>query len=91
MKITVDDSAIDTLTIHFWRDGGYNGKPLPPDAPWMAHIGRNFIEGRGGSGPTPLAALVDLVKNIADDQRHRTDKGVLVLNDERQHQGESQN
>lgn len=77
--VHVDDSGIDTLTIKFWRDGGYNGKPCPPTAPWACHIGINFIEGVGGFGPTPLEALLDLAKNIGREEGHRTDNGKVFL------------
>lgn len=79
LNVEIDDSGIDTLTIKFWRDGGYNGKPCPADAPWACHIGINFVEGVGGFGPTPLAALQDLCKNIGRDEGHRTDHGKLLL------------
>lgn len=85
MEIKFDDRPVDTLTIKFWRDFVDDGRPVPAAAPWMCHIGENFIEGVGGSGETPLGALEDLVRNIAREHRHRTDKGVLALKRERQH------
>lgn len=77
--IQINDSAIDTLTIKFWRDGGYNGRPCPRTAPWACHIGVNFIEGVGGFGDTPLAALKDLVENIGRDEGHKTDNERIFL------------
>lgn len=79
LKVEVDDTPQDTLTVKFWRDGGYNGKPCPPTAPWACHIGENYIEGSGGFGPTPLAALINLAENIGRDEGHRTDNGRILL------------
>lgn len=78
-SIEVDDSGIDTLTIKFWRDGGYNGKPVAKTAPWACHIGENYIEGVGGFGPTPLAALRDLCENIGREEGHKTDTMKIFL------------
>ena len=79
MNVEIDNTPKDCLTVKFWRDGGYNGKPCPPDAPWIAEIGVNIIEGCGGSGATPLAALIDLAQNIGKDEDHRTDNGRVLL------------
>lgn len=77
--IEINDTPIDTLTVKFWRDGGYDGKPCPKTAPWACHIGSNIVEGVGGFGPTPLLALADLCNNIGKDEGHRTDKKKILL------------
>lgn len=69
----------DTLTLSFYRDGGYNGQPCPPDAPWMCQIGPNPVEGIAGSGPTPLAAMANLVENIGKFEGCRTDNAMILL------------
>lgn len=79
MKIEIDDTPIDTLTVKFWREKPgplYKGNELPN---WACHIGENFIEGSGGFGKTPLEALRDLCKNISMDEGHRTDEGKIFL------------
>ena len=79
MTIVIDDTPIDTLTVKFWRDSqGPNYQGTNPPG-WGCHIGENFIEGAGGFGPTPLAALRNLCDQIALDEGHRTDEGRLLL------------
>lgn len=79
MKIQIDDTVIDTLTVKFWRDQpgpNYTGNEPPG---WACHIRENFIEGAGGFGRTPLAALRDLCESIARDEGYTTDNGKLFL------------
>lgn len=75
----VRDDAGDTLTIHFWRDGGYNGRPCPDTAPWACHIGENYIEGAGGFGASQLDALRNLCDTIARDGGHLSDQGRICI------------
>lgn len=80
ISVEVDDTPLDTLTIRLWRDGGYNGKPCPPDAPWMAVMGPNLIEGVAGSGITQSAAILDLCTRILlRGGNVQTDTGVLAI------------
>jgi hypothetical protein len=79
IHIVIDDTPLDTLTVKFWRDmpgPNYKGTEQPG---WACHIGENFIEGSGGFGPTPLAALRNLCDQIAADEGHRTDGGLIFL------------
>lgn len=79
MRIEIDDTVIDTLTVKFWRDQhGPNYKGTEPPG-WMCHVGKNIAENAGGSGVTPLAALRDLCDNIARFEGERTDNGKLFL------------
>ncbi len=68
MDVIIDDTALDTITVKFWRDGGYNGKTVPDRAPWMCHIGENFIEGACGSGATKGEAFADMIRNIQESR-----------------------
>lgn len=75
----INDTPIDTLTVKFWRDQSgplYKGSEPPG---WACHIGPDIVEGVGGFGNTPLAALRDLCENIARDEGHSTDNGRLFL------------
>lgn len=79
MKIEIDDTPLDTLTVKFWRDQpgpDYVGTQAPD---WACHVGPDLVAGVGGFGATPLAALRDLCENIARDEGHRTDTGKLLL------------
>jgi len=79
MKIKIDDTPIDTLTVKFWRDQPgplYEGSEHPD---WACHIGEDIVMGVGGFGNTPLEALRNLCENISRDEGHRTDAGKLIL------------
>jgi hypothetical protein len=73
---------IDTLTVRFWKDSPgpcYQGAPVVQ--PFAAQIGPDPVMGLVGFGPTPLAALRDLVEQIAinGEEQWRTDQGKLLL------------
>jgi len=79
MKIKIDDTPIDTLTVKLWRDQPgplYKGNK-PPE--WACHIGIDIVQGVGGFGATPLLALKNLCETIGRDEGHRTDSGKLFL------------
>jgi hypothetical protein len=80
--VPIGGDDIDTLIIRFWKDSpgpAYQGPPVVQ--PFAAQIGPDPIAGICGFGPTPLAALRDLVEQIAQhaDEDHRTDNNRLAL------------
>ena len=79
MRIRIDATPIDTLTVKFWRD--QPGPPFDPDKPaaWACYIGPDFIGGVGGFGPTPLAALRHLCDEIGKYEGHRSAQGKILL------------
>jgi hypothetical protein len=80
LSVEVDDSPLDTVTIKLWRDGGYNGQPCPPEAPWMAVIGPDIMKGVAGSGASQGDAILDLCTRIMLRQGPVvSDDGALLL------------
>ena len=79
MRILIDDTTVDTLTVKFWRDRPGPNFIGPVQPVWACNTHSNMIEGSCGFGASPLEALRNLCENIALDEGARTDKGVILL------------
>ncbi len=67
---------VDTLTVTIEREARLDDKPATG---WQAVVGPDWAGGIGGFGPTPLAALRNLVNAIGECEGWKTDKGRIFL------------